>query len=157
MVLSVPSLHRLYGISGQILSHSLAHMSRSGFNGGRISRRTLWPHLPFWHGLGFLVWPEVCFLQIHTEFKNIKFLNLKMASLKRSLSWMGQCRMMSIQCISSPHYKKSGHQKAQKQDSVKTKWDRACGCPVQGKTPLKGQQSQHLDVGFWFPNPFRKT
>lgn len=95
---------------------------------------------------------EVCFLKTHTKLKSSKFWNWKRGSLKRSLSWMGQCGLMSIQCLWSHHKKKAGHQKAEQQDPMKIWYDRASVHKIQGKTLLKGWPSQHFDIGFCLLN-----
>lgn len=116
------------------------HMSRSGFNRWRVSSSLISP----WYGLGILEWAEVCFLQTHTELKGSKFSNCKRGSLKRSLSWMGQCGLMSLQCLWSHHMRKAGHEKVEQQEPMKIQYDRAGVCTIQEKTLLKGMAQSAL-------------
>lgn len=115
------------------------HMSRSGFNRWRVSWRAFGPYLPFWHGLDWGVSGKYTL-----NLRTLKFLNLKIGSLKRSLSWMGQCGLMSLQCIWSLHEKKSRQWKAQKQGPVNTRRGRAGGRTIQGKSPAEGMAQSAL-------------
>lgn len=136
----------------QVLSCSLIHICQGLGLTDKGSSSLISP----WYGLGILEWAEVCFLQTHTELKSSKFSNWKRGSLKRSLSWMGQCGLMSLQCLWSHHMRKAGNQKVEQQEPMKIPYDRAGVCTIQEKTLPKGMAQSAL--WHWVLSPeFWKT